>query len=81
MSGHVLSAKDRQALDDLMGVALVDDRVCQRLLDERPPALLDSFSLSRETQVWLRTVEASTLEELAQAILCCPSGPHSDVPS
>ena len=64
-----MGQEEKRRLDNLMGTALLDDRVRQRLVDERDASLLASFGLSTETQRWLCTVEARSLAELAQAIV------------
>lgn len=69
VSGHGISTTDSQALDKLIGAALLDEDMRQQLLHERPDELLLSFALSTPTRTWLRTIPATTLEELAQAIL------------
>ena len=61
--------EEKRRLDHLMGTALLDERVCKRLVNERDASLLTSFGLSTETQSWLKTVEAQSLTELAQAIV------------
>jgi hypothetical protein len=81
MPEHDTSAKERQALDNLMGMALLDEDVRQRLLHERADAWLAAFPLSEETRSWLLTIPASTLEELAQAILSYLSSAHTRLPS
>jgi hypothetical protein len=60
---------EMQRLDNLMGVALLDEDVRHRLVKERDTSLLAAFGLSKETQKWLREVKAGTLAELAQAIV------------
>lgn len=65
-----MTRKDEmQRLDNLMGVALLDEDVRHRLVKERDTSLLAAFGLSKETQAWLREVKAATLAELAQAIV------------
>ncbi len=65
-----MTRKDEmQRLDNLMGVALLDEDVRRRLVKERDTSLLAAFGLSKETQKWLREVKAATLAELAQAIV------------
>lgn len=64
-----MGKEEKRRLDHLMGTALLDERVCKRLVNERDASLLTSFGLSAETQSWLRTVEAQSLTELAQAIV------------
>lgn len=64
-----------QRLDNLMGVALLDEEVRHRLVNERDTSLLAAFGLSKETQNWLREIKAGSLVELAQAIV---SRTHSE---
>ena len=71
---HVLSKDERQRLDHLMGVALLDEDVCRRLLQEQDDSLLSAFGLSEETRARLRAIDATSLTELAQAII---SGPQN----
>lgn len=64
-----MGKEEKRRLDNLMGTALLDETVRRRLVNERDTSLLTSFGLSTETQSWLRTVEAQSLTELAQAIV------------
>ncbi len=66
---YVLSRDEQGRLENLIGLALLNEDVQHRLLDQRDPSLLAAFELSPETCCWLATVEASSLTELAQAIL------------
>mgnify|MGYP007022262673 CR=1 FL=1 len=66
---YVMTKEERQRLDNLMGLALLDENVCDRLIIERDETLMKAFGLSTETQTWLRGVEATSLTELAQAII------------
>lgn len=63
-----LKLEERQKLDRLFGVALVDNRTCDRLL-RFDDALLNEFNLCGDTQAWLRTFRAGSLNELAEAIV------------
>jgi hypothetical protein len=56
----------------MMGKALIDPRICDRLVNQRDSALLDEFGLSAETQQWLCSIQAASLVELAQAITAYP---------
>jgi hypothetical protein len=67
---HMLSQDERRRLDNLMGAALLDHGVRERLLTERDDSLLAAFDLSEETQAWLRNIQANSLDELASAIVC-----------
>lgn len=69
---YVLSKGEKQRLDNLMGLALLDENIQTRLLKERDSSLLTAFGLSDETQHWLRGVNANSLVELAQAIIETP---------
>jgi hypothetical protein len=66
---YVMHKEERRRLDNLMGLALLDESVCERLLDGRDQSLLSAFGLSYETQAWLRAIQASSLVELAEAIV------------
>ncbi len=66
---HTLSQSERERLDDLLGLALLDKNVCDQLVGQRDPSLLQAFNLSAETQHWLTGIKASTLKEFAQAVL------------
>lgn len=66
---HTLGQSERDRLDNLMGQALVDQRVHDRLLVQHDLSLLDDFDLSDDTRHWLSGVRASTLKEFAQAIV------------
>ncbi|MBI5669078.1 MAG: hypothetical protein HZC41_13825 [Chloroflexi bacterium] len=67
---HVLSQDERQRLDHLMGVALLDTDICKRLLGGKDDSLFSAFGLSEETRQQLRSVQATTLVDLARAITC-----------
>jgi len=77
---YVLSKGEKQRLDNLMGLALLDENIQVRLLKERDSSLLMAFGLSDETQHWLRGVKATSLVELAQAIIEAPIVPLSSEP-
>jgi hypothetical protein len=64
-----MGKQEKQRLDTLMGTALLDEKVRHRLVRERDASLLSAFGLSSETQSWLRSIEAGSLTELAQAIV------------
>ncbi len=72
---YVLNQEEKLRLDHLMGVALLDEDVCDRLVNKRDHSLLTAFGLSEETQNWLETVQANSLIELAQAIVANTSVP------
>ena len=64
-----MGKEEKRCLDNLLGTALLDEVVRKRLVDERDSSLMASYGISAETQNWLRTVEAQSLTELAQAIV------------
>jgi len=78
---HTLGQSERDRLDNLIGLALVDQRVHDRLLVQHDPSLLDDFDLSDDTRHWLTGVRASTLKEFAQAIVNASVRPHRMVAS
>ncbi len=65
---YVLSRPERTRLESLIGLALLEPSICDRLLDQHDDALLDKFDLSEETKTWLKMLNAKTLHELAEAI-------------
>jgi hypothetical protein len=71
---YLLSKGESRRLDNLMGIALLDEEFSHRLLNDRDDRLLEPFGLSLETRAWLRSIKAKTLVEFAQAIV---SGPQS----
>src|SRR5678815_4494503 len=70
---YVLTKDERQRLDQLLGLALLDQNICKRLLETRDRSLFSKFGLSEATQSWLESVPANTLTELAEAIIAGPS--------
>jgi hypothetical protein len=69
--GFLISQDEMKRVDRLMGNAMLDSALGHRLVHQRDGALLASFGLSLETQKWLRSIEATTLDELAAAIVIC----------
>ncbi len=63
------SQSERERLDHLVGLALLDAEICERLVNKRDPSLFSIHGLSRQTQDWLKIVPAKTLKELAQLIV------------
>lgn len=66
--GFLLTADEKRGIDRMMGTALLDDSTRDLLVNKRDSSLMASFGLSRETQSWLRSIQATSLEELAQEI-------------
>lgn len=69
---YVLTKDERQRLDQLLGLALLDANVQERLLQKREKSLFDRFGLSQATQRWLESIQANSLTEFAQAVLAGP---------
>jgi hypothetical protein len=69
---YVLTKDERQRLDQLLGLALLDQNICKRLLDH-DKSLSGKFGLSESTQSWLETIPAQSLTELAEAIVAGPT--------
>ncbi len=77
---YVLNQDEQQRLNNLMGLALLDTSICDQLLNKHDDSLLNAFDLSAETKAWLRSIEASNLVELAEAIVS-KLGPSSGLMS
>lgn len=60
---------ERKRLDQLLGAALLDPKLCSRLIDDRDEDLLNAFGLSDITKQWIQTVNISSLSDLAEAIV------------
>jgi hypothetical protein len=75
---NVLSQSERERLDNLVGLAVLDQNVCEQLVMKRDPALLNAFGLSSQTCDWLTGVEATTLQGFAQAIVSASEPPGLD---
>jgi hypothetical protein len=76
---YVLSKDEEHRLNNLVGLALLDEAVSKRLLVERDPALFKAFGLSDETQRWLRLIPATNLVEFAQAIVRGQAGQYAEM--
>jgi hypothetical protein len=66
---YVLSQDEQQRLNNLMGLALLDTSICDKLLHMHDDSLLNAFDLSAETKAWLHSIKATNLAELAEAIV------------
>ncbi|MEO8608063.1 MAG: hypothetical protein ABI690_09290 [Chloroflexota bacterium] len=65
---HMSEQNEQKRLDNLMGVALLDSEVCERLLSGSDDTLMSAFGISAETQHRLKSAQASSLTDLAQAL-------------
>lgn len=65
----MLKNREKESLDNLVGMALLYDDFQEQLLNRPDDTWLKKHGLSEPMRGWLRTVEADSLAELAQAIL------------
>ena len=70
---YVMNKEERARLDSLMGIALLDDDVCKRLVNDRDDNLLEAFGLSEKTCNWLHAIQATSLTELPQKLVSLSS--------
>lgn len=66
---HLHQQDENYRLDALLLVALLDPQIESRLVRERDEKLMQLFALSQATQEWLKSLQVSTLSEMAQAVL------------
>jgi hypothetical protein len=66
---NTFAQSERERIDSLLGLALLDNNVCEQLVVKRDSSLLEAFDLSEDTQRWLLGIKASTLKEFAQDVL------------
>lgn len=72
---RVLSQSDFERLDNLIGLALLDHNLCERLVVQRDRSLMSSFGLPEHVQNWLLSIKASTLKDFAEAIMSATNTP------
>lgn len=65
---HSPAMSQQARLEKLLGSALIDRGVRERLLEQRDPQLLKEFGISDEVGGWLLATQASTLSDLARMI-------------
>lgn len=65
---HVRNQDEHRRLDNLLGVALLDENVRRRLVDNRDDELLNAFGLSESTKWWIGTLSASSLSDIAREV-------------
>lgn len=63
--GYLVSSDEQRRINRLLSSALLDDGLCVRLVRDRDASLMASFGLSLDTQQWLSSIPATSLEELA----------------
>jgi hypothetical protein len=64
-----LSSEERHKLDQLLAAAMLDQTTARRLLFEHDEALFVTYALSEETQRWLSSLNAPTLNDLARQLV------------
>jgi len=68
-TSHVsINEVEMRQLNRLIGMALVDETVCNRLVVQRDRALFADFGLSPLVERWLTSMPAASLTEIARAI-------------
>lgn len=65
---YILTRDEQTRVNQLLGMALLDESVQRRLVDERDESLMAAFNLSEPTRQWLRGLDAATLPDFAQAV-------------
>lgn len=65
---YIANQDERKRLDQMFGMALLDETICDRLVHERDETLFRAFGLSEPTKQWIRRIEAESLHDLAQAV-------------
>ncbi|MBK8020285.1 MAG: hypothetical protein IPK19_02385 [Chloroflexi bacterium] len=58
--GYLISQDEMRRIKRMLASALFDEVVCERLVYDRDPGLMNSFGLSFETQQWLRSIQADS---------------------
>jgi hypothetical protein len=66
---HVKQQRERKRIDQLLGSALLSGVIRQKLVEDRDETLLDAFGLSEDTKTLIRSIEATSISELATAIV------------
>lgn len=66
---YVSSKDERKRLDQMLGMALLDETVRHRLVDDRDESLFTAFGLSEPTKQWIRKINVESLYDLAQAVM------------
>jgi hypothetical protein len=64
-----LSSEERHKVDQLLAAAMLDQTTARRLLFEHDAALFATYELSEETQRWLSSSNAPTLNDLARQLV------------
>ncbi|HRL13092.1 MAG TPA: hypothetical protein PKX07_14505 [Aggregatilineales bacterium] len=65
---YIARKDERKRLDHLFGMALLDESIRRRLVDDRDESLFTAFGLSEPTKQYIRRINAGSLSDLAQAV-------------
>jgi|GEM_PF-3033796 len=65
----VFRKQEMQRLNELVGAALTDRSVYQRLINQRDDSLQQEFQLAPETWQYLSLIRVTSLEELCDSIM------------
>lgn len=65
---YVRNQDERRRLDHLLGVALLDENVRNRLVNGRDEELMTAFGLSEKTQWWISSLAATSLSDIAKHV-------------
>jgi hypothetical protein len=66
---YVLSGSEKDRLDSLIAAAMLDDSICEGLLNGVDASVLSTFGLSETTITLLQHIQATTLSEFAQHVI------------
>lgn len=66
---EILTEDQIMCINQLLGWALLDDSIRQRLVLDRDPELMCAHGLSALAQQWLHDLPVSTLQALAEQVM------------
>jgi hypothetical protein len=65
-----ISQADIDALNRLLGCALVDPLVRGRLLNKEEAIFCTQYAISKSTWYWVKGLRFTSLQQFAQAVMC-----------
>lgn len=65
----MFSQQELLKLNQLVGAALTNRSICQRLVSQRDATLQSDFNLATETWHYIASIKVASLEEFCQAIV------------
>ena len=65
----LFSEQELRKLNQLVGAALTNRSICQRLVNQRDATLQSEFNLATETWQYIASIKVGSLDELCQALL------------